>query len=949
MRRSVVACLTALALGSAGLALAVPPAAADTSDTRVDLPDTISAPSIVAASGDAVVLDVSTGTTPNLVLTRDGGKTFDALDAPWAADGIVAGAWDGTLVAYTTGTDDDGDYTDVYLTDLASGETADPVRVPGVSLQAVDATTAVYADSDGGYHAENLSTAETTDLAYSAPTSGDPTVEVSLAGQDVALFSAFTTTSDDRPGTGSLDVVPLDGSAATLTRVPVPALMDATLRSGEVVYASATSKALSACFRSLSDWDGTPNCATTTVPGKGDQRDAWTEVHASDAWVEWSASSDSGTVNYLVDDSTTPATLTAIKTSDSTTLYPVGDAQDVLATVGSGKDGYVGSVGANGTIGRLFGYPTTKASVQELELTPDRVTGLDDRPAVGVEDFQAWQRSLTASGIGDEERPFPRAVDVGTSGARTLLDDGSKLQLYDRGQLVRSLAKSKYGSLPGLISGPYYPAYTLAYVQAMRVDGKALASATIRGMFGSLVLERTNASLGRYDVVDLVSGASVRVDVPLKYRVQGFTLGGLWGDWVYGYTFDSDNVPYTLAINYRTSQSYARYGLPVDYGDSFVALQYYDDDGALRLEVWNPATEATESIPDVDWNTVVTDGTGRLAYTTGSQLVVRDLTVAPASPPRLLGVLAPDSLNLITSTRSWQPEFDTTKALADGTLTIQNSAGTVVRTIPVGATADGSIRDVSWNGQSDAGKDVPTGTYTWRLVAPAADGSGNLVRVDGGSDFGAAASGTNGISGKITVIKQYLGSVSGSTPTISGTAKVAQTLTAKVGTWSPSAVKPACQWRRTTSKGVTTDIADATKCTYKVQPADVGMKLSVSVSGTLDGWKPATKTSKLTSAVAKASFTQTLTPTISDPTPTVGDSLTASAGTWEPVPVGFTYQWYKVKGSTSTSVSSATSSPTYLVKSSDAGYQLKVKVTGTKDGYNSVSKYSKVTKAVAKA
>jgi len=567
-----------------------------------------------------------------------------------------------------------------------------------------------------------------------------------------------------------------------------------------------------------------------------------------------------------------------------------------------------------------------------------------------VDTFRSWQRTVGDTGLGDEEQPFPRAVDLGASGARTLLNDGSKLRLYDHDDAVRTLPLSKYGSLPGLISGPYFPAYSLSYLQVLDVEGTVRKSATIRGLFGSLVLVRTSAPLNRYDVVDVTTGDTVRVEVPLTYRRQGFTMGGLWGDWAYGYTFDSSLVPYTLAFNYRTGKTYQRYGLPVDYGDGFVLVKYADtnDDGddVTSLEAWNPATGQAETIPDTDWDQVVTDGTSRIAYSTATELVVRDLTVVPTSRARLLGALAPASLNLVTQERSWPLELDTTKALDAGTLTITDADGTVVRTFPTPASTDGSLRDLSWDGRDEVGGDVAPGTYSWNLVAAAADGTGTVVGVDGSADIGDTAE-TEGVSGTISVVKQYLGTTSGPTPTISGTPRVDRTLTAVAGSWTPSDADLTYAWYRTTSKG-TTPITDATEPTYKVSATDVGATLSVRVTGTREGWKAGTKTSKATAVVTKATLTQTPVPTIDDPTPTVGNTLTATPGTWEPVPVAAAYAWYRVssKGKVSGVLGRAA---TYTVQAADAGYRLKVKVTGTKAGYTTVAKTSLLTSKVAKA
>ena len=75
------------------------------------------------------------------------------------------------------------------------------------------------------------------------------------------------------------------------------------------------------------------------------------------------------------------------------------------------------------------------------------------------------------------------------------------------------------------------------------------------------------------------------------------------------------------------------------------------------------------------------------------------------------------------------------------------------------------------------------------------------------------------------------------TPTVSGTAKAGQTLTAKVGTWD-SGVKLSYQWLR---NGVA--IKGATKATYKLVAADKGKKISVKVTGSKVGYTAVVKTS----------------------------------------------------------------------------------------------------------
>jgi murein DD-endopeptidase MepM/ murein hydrolase activator NlpD len=173
------------------------------------------------------------------------------------------------------------------------------------------------------------------------------------------------------------------------------------------------------------------------------------------------------------------------------------------------------------------------------------------------------------------------------------------------------------------------------------------------------------------------------------------------------------------------------------------------------------------------------------------------------------------------------------------------------------------------------------------------------------------------------------------TPTITGTARMDQTLTANPGTWGPAPVTLSYQWYRGS-----TAITGATAATYKAQASDVGSTLKVAVTGSKDGYPSVTKTSAATATVARATLSPTPTPTISG-TARVGRTLTANPGTWGPAPVTLTYQWYRG----SNAISGATGT-TYVIKSSDRGWRLKVVVTGSKPGYTTVKKTSASTSKV---
>ena len=81
------------------------------------------------------------------------------------------------------------------------------------------------------------------------------------------------------------------------------------------------------------------------------------------------------------------------------------------------------------------------------------------------------------------------------------------------------------------------------------------------------------------------------------------------------------------------------------------------------------------------------------------------------------------------------------------------------------------------------------------------------------------------------------------TPTISGTARVGKTLTAKPGTWLTGVTK-ILQWYADS-----TPIDGATNTTYVIQQIDIGKRISLRITGTKLGYTSLTKSSTKTSVV----------------------------------------------------------------------------------------------------
>jgi hypothetical protein len=177
------------------------------------------------------------------------------------------------------------------------------------------------------------------------------------------------------------------------------------------------------------------------------------------------------------------------------------------------------------------------------------------------------------------------------------------------------------------------------------------------------------------------------------------------------------------------------------------------------------------------------------------------------------------------------------------------------------------------------------------------------------------------------------------TPTIVGTPAVGRLLRASAGDW----VEPAAftyTWKSISTTNVTTTVG--TGDTYTVAPADLGKKITLTVTAALAGYVTTSKVSALTATVATGTFTSAPAPTISG-TAVFGQTLTAVTGTWSSSPT-ITYQWRR-SGSTTVIGTAAR----YTLGAADIGKTLTVTVTATKTGFLTTSKSSVATATVALA
>lgn len=219
-----------------------------------------------------------------------------------------------------------------------------------------------------------------------------------------------------------------------------------------------------------------------------------------------------------------------------------------------------------------------------------------------------------------------------------------------------------------------------------------------------------------------------------------------------------------------------------------------------------------------------------------------------------------------------------------------------------------------------AGKSVKGATRSTWAVPASAHGKKITVKVTGKR------------SGYKTLVRTSKATVGvaagvlfGPLPAISGTARVGSRLTAKPGTWKPTA---ALSYRWFASGK---PISGATGSTWEVPASVAGKTITVKVTGTRAGYATLARTSKATTAVGAGTLSPTPVPTVTG-APHVGSTLVAHRGAWGPGSVTLSQVWLRdgaaIAGATGTS---------YALTNADGGHRVSVRVTGTKTGYGSKS------------
>lgn len=156
--------------------------------------------------------------------------------------------------------------------------------------------------------------------------------------------------------------------------------------------------------------------------------------------------------------------------------------------------------------------------------------------------------------------------------------------------------------------------------------------------------------------------------------------------------------------------------------------------------------------------------------------------------------------------------------------------------------------------------------------------------------------------------------------TTDGTPNTGETISCSTGTWSNLPASYAYQWKRTGSP-----IGGATSATYALQVADEGQLIKCTVTATNSGGSVAADSNTVTPVAGPP--VNSVAPVITtDGTPTTGDTISCSSGTWSGSP-SFEYQWKR----NGVAISGATSS-NYTLQAADEGESIRCTVSATNPG-----------------
>jgi hypothetical protein len=283
------------------------------------------------------------------------------------------------------------------------------------------------------------------------------------------------------------------------------------------------------------------------------------------------------------------------------------------------------------------------------------------------------------------------------------------------------------------------------------------------------------------------------------------------------------------------------------------------------------------------------------------------------------------------------------------------SPPTISGTASVGSTLSASPG--AWSGS-----DPKTYSYQWQRckangngcgkIAGAAGTTYQLVKKDAGHTIRVSvtannADGSANATSSPTAVVSNGNPVNTSPPTISGTAKEGETLSATSGTWTGSGpISFTYEWRRCNASGNDCDSVSSGQ-TRVLNNGDVGHTMRIQVRAK-NANGSTTANSAQTGAVApKGPLPASSAPPVISGLAREGQVLTASPGTWANAPTSFQYTWRRCDAN-GNNCDGFAAGPQVKLTAADVGHRIRV-VVEARNAYGSTRSTSVPTAVVVRA
>src|SRR3954454_3953052 len=188
-------------------------------------------------------------------------------------------------------------------------------------------------------------------------------------------------------------------------------------------------------------------------------------------------------------------------------------------------------------------------------------------------------------------------------------------------------------------------------------------------------------------------------------------------------------------------------------------------------------------------------------------------------------------------------------------------------------------------------------------------------------------------------------------PTIAGTARVGQTLTASNGTWSNAPTDYAYLWLRCNGTGAAcTAVANGAQKTYTLVPGDAAHTMRIRVTASNAEGSAAAQSEPTAAGEASNAVPKNTDRPIVSGTPAVGKVLAVDKGTWTGSPTGYTYRWQRCDADNIVSCGDIPGAPlaAYKLRTGDLGYRLRAQVTARSAAGSAIA-YSATTAVIRPA